>query len=81
MKLNISERTIGLLLKFFNIDQIKINIGQHLEPVLYEKDRVYGRVSSKYLKKIQDKVTIANMYSKYKKYKTLNGSVKKLKKE
>lgn len=82
LKLNISERKIGLLLRFFNIDQIKINIIHgDTNPKLYLKDRIKGKVTSKFLRKMQDHITIADSYSKYKRYKLENGKIRRMTKE
>ncbi|XP_072395854.1 intermembrane lipid transfer protein VPS13A-like [Diabrotica undecimpunctata] len=73
LKMNISERKILLLLKFFNIDQIKINIIQEdPEPKVFTKDRIKKRITNHYLKRIEKKIRIPNTYIKYKRYKVDN---------
>ncbi|CAH1112949.1 unnamed protein product [Psylliodes chrysocephalus] len=82
LKMNISERKILLLLKFFNIDQIKINITQeNLEPKIFVRDKIKGRITSSYLRKVQNKMRILSTYTKYKRYKIDNYSTDKLKKD
>ncbi|KAJ8960584.1 hypothetical protein NQ318_013873 [Aromia moschata] len=82
LKFNLSERKIGLLLKFFNVDQIKINIIQEdANPKIYSKDTISGKVTPRFLRKMQERITIADSYSKYKRYKTENGKIRRIKKE
>ncbi|KAG5885873.1 hypothetical protein JTB14_019136, partial [Gonioctena quinquepunctata] len=80
LKFNLSERKIGILLKFFNINQIKINIIQEdTQPKLYKKD-IQGKFSWSYLRKIQGKIRIINSYSKYKRYKANNTNLQRTQK-
>ncbi|KAJ8959923.1 hypothetical protein NQ314_006125 [Rhamnusium bicolor] len=61
---------------------LKINIIQEdRNPKLYIKDRIKGKFTSKFLRKMQDRITIADSYSKYKRYKTENGKIRRIKKD
>ncbi|XP_030755861.1 vacuolar protein sorting-associated protein 13A-like [Sitophilus oryzae] len=80
-KLNISERKIGLILRFFNVDQIRINvITDAMQPDIYIKDRIYEVCNTKTLKKVQEKVGISDTF-KYRKQKLLNGQEHKFVKD
>ncbi|CAH1186159.1 unnamed protein product [Phyllotreta striolata] len=70
LKLNISERKTLLLLKYFNIDQIKINITRDNKGAkAFVKDKITGCISSKRLRIIQNKIRILSSYTKYRRYK------------
>ncbi|KAL1509464.1 hypothetical protein ABEB36_004192 [Hypothenemus hampei] len=81
LKFNVSERKIAAILKFFNVDQIRINvITEAMQPDIYEKDRVKENIQKVYLKKIRDNITLSDTL-KYKKHKIFNGSEKKISKK
>ena len=76
LKFNICERKIGLILKFFNVDQIRINvITEAMQPDTYITDRVMEKNSTNILKRIQERIGLSDTY-KYKKHKLLNGTDK-----
>lgn len=73
LKLNISERKTGLLLKFFNVDQIRIDvITEAMQPDNYKKDRVKELLKIATLKKMQERICLSDTF-KYRKHKMLNG--------
>ncbi|KAH1005296.1 hypothetical protein HUJ04_006309 [Dendroctonus ponderosae] len=73
LKLNISERKAGLLLKFFNVDQIRIDvITEAMQPDIYKKDRVKELLNVPTLKRMQERISLSDTF-KYRKHKILNG--------
>ncbi|KAF7285850.1 hypothetical protein GWI33_009822 [Rhynchophorus ferrugineus] len=78
LKLNVSERKIGLILRFFNVDQIRINvITEAMQPDLYIQDAIAEKNDFDNLKRIQEHIRISDTF-KYRKHKMLNGEEEKL---
>ncbi|XP_050293548.1 intermembrane lipid transfer protein VPS13C-like [Anthonomus grandis grandis] len=80
LKLNVSERKISSLLKFFNVDQIRINvITEAMQPDIYKQDRIREYRKNKIFRRVRDLINLADTY-KYRKHKVVNGDVEKLSK-
>lgn len=71
LKVNISERKIGVFLKYFNIEENN-NIFEKDDKILdiFLCDRIKENLKSKYLYKIQENITILSSFSKGKKNKS-----------
>lgn len=64
LKLNVSERKVGLLLKFFNRYRINVEIFKHSIPDGYIEDEIRNIVKPKNLLAIQNLVTITGSFAK-----------------
>ncbi|XP_066252577.1 intermembrane lipid transfer protein VPS13A-like [Euwallacea similis] len=72
LKLNISERKIGCILKFFNIEQIRINVvSEAMQPDIYQRDKIEEISQNEALNVILEKITLPDTY-KYRKHKAMN---------
>ncbi|XP_057653630.1 intermembrane lipid transfer protein VPS13A-like [Diorhabda carinulata] len=81
-KINISERKVLLLLKFFNIDNITINVTrEEVEPKHHANDKIKNIHSNPYLKRIQGSIQIPNSYVRYKRYKVEASRKEKIQKD
>ncbi|XP_060526445.1 intermembrane lipid transfer protein VPS13C-like isoform X2 [Cylas formicarius] len=74
VKMNVSEKKLGLLLKFFDIDQIRINvITEAMQPDHFITDTITAKWTTKYMRRILNNIRISDPL-KYRKHKLVNGT-------
>lgn len=81
MKINISERKVSLLLKFFNRHRINVEIFKHTIPDNYIQDKIQNIIKSNHLQQIQNLVTITGTFPKPIKTNRENEKIAKIIKE